>query len=367
MSLVVAVAGETMPRPGIGSFCSILFFPNQNTPDVGPSVMLSPTSPSSLPRPLLSRTPSARGRGGQWPVAAAGVAGRWASSRLAAAAAAAAAAACPSQAAMCNCASPCGRRSRGSWGLLRRTGDDARSPWPWRMQMRGTRCLAGEGEACSLAALEPVLEEIRPSSDFCKASPFQNLSDQMRFSSLAQHVPVHKETEHHLPDQKMFCLPQCQEKCLDLSVQKAFQKKFVVGKFRCHKVVGVWQVNKVSKGELVPSKELTLTKPLFIDFKDFFQFSFLCVDIIIVVILHRKGQVAKQCPARRIKRMLLMTEPLFNGSPLQNILSQQERIPTLHASTLDTSGRIMDFSWYNFTTGAPAPVLSPAMTARAQW
>uniref|UniRef100_A0A0E0QM51 Uncharacterized protein n=1 Tax=Oryza rufipogon TaxID=4529 RepID=A0A0E0QM51_ORYRU len=105
MSLVVAVAGETMPRPGIG------------------------------------RTPSARGRGGQWPVAAAGVAGRWASSRLAAAAAAAAA--CPSQAAMCNCASPCGRRSRGSWGLLRRTGDDARSPWPWRMQMRGTRCLAG--------------------------------------------------------------------------------------------------------------------------------------------------------------------------------------------------------------------------------
>uniref|UniRef100_A0A0E0QM50 Uncharacterized protein n=1 Tax=Oryza rufipogon TaxID=4529 RepID=A0A0E0QM50_ORYRU len=158
---------------------------------------------------------------------------------------------------------------------------------------------------------------------------FQNLSDQMRFSSLAQHVPVHKETEHHLPDQKMFCLPQCQEKCLDLSVQKAFQKKFVVGKFRCHKVVGVWQVNKVSKGELVPSKELTLTKPLFIDFKDFFQFSFLCVDIIIVVILHRKGQVAKQCPARRIKRMLLMTEPLFNGSPLQNILSQQERIPTL--------------------------------------
>uniref|UniRef100_A0A0E0AYM2 Uncharacterized protein n=1 Tax=Oryza glumipatula TaxID=40148 RepID=A0A0E0AYM2_9ORYZ len=37
-----------------------------------------------------------------------------------------------------------------------------------------------------------------------------------------------------------------------------------------------------------------------------------------------------------------------------------------HASTLDTSGRIMDFSWYNFTTGAPAPVLSPAMTARAQ-
>uniref|UniRef100_A0A0E0LXR0 Uncharacterized protein n=1 Tax=Oryza punctata TaxID=4537 RepID=A0A0E0LXR0_ORYPU len=27
--------------------------------------------------------------------------------------------------------------------------------------------------------------------------------------------------------------------------------------------------------------------------------------------------------------MLLMTEPLFNGSPLQNILSQQERIPTL--------------------------------------
>uniref|UniRef100_A0A0E0IFJ0 Uncharacterized protein n=1 Tax=Oryza nivara TaxID=4536 RepID=A0A0E0IFJ0_ORYNI len=234
MSLVVAVAGETMPRPGIGSFCSILFFPNQNTPDVGPSVMLSPTSPSSLPRPLLSRTPSARGRGGQWPVAAAGVAGRWASSRLAAAAAAAAAAACPSQAAMCNCASPCGRRSRGSWGLLRRTGDDARSPWPWRMQMRGTRCLAGEGEACSLAALEPVLEEIRPSSDFCKASPFQNLSDQMRFSSLAQHVPVHKETEHHLPDQKMFCLPQCQEKCLDLSVQKAFQKKFVACKHSGH-------------------------------------------------------------------------------------------------------------------------------------
>uniref|UniRef100_A0A0E0IFJ1 Uncharacterized protein n=1 Tax=Oryza nivara TaxID=4536 RepID=A0A0E0IFJ1_ORYNI len=206
MSLVVAVAGETMPRPGIGSFCSILFFPNQNTPDVGPSVMLSPTSPSSLPRPLLSRTPSARGRGGQWPVAAAGVAGRWASSRLAAAAAAAAAAACPSQAAMCNCASPCGRRSRGSWGLLRRTGDDARSPWPWRMQMRGTRCLAG----------------------------FQNLSDQMRFSSLAQHVPVHKETEHHLPDQKMFCLPQCQEKCLDLSVQKAFQKKFVACKHSGH-------------------------------------------------------------------------------------------------------------------------------------
>jgi len=35
------------------------------------------------------------------------------------------------------------------------------------------------------------------------------------------------------------------------------------------------------------------------------------------------------------------------------------------ASTLDTSGRIMDFSWYTFTTGAPAPVPSPAMVARA--
>jgi hypothetical protein len=34
------------------------------------------------------------------------------------------------------------------------------------------------------------------------------------------------------------------------------------------------------------------------------------------------------------------------------------------ASTLDTSGRIMDFSWYTFTTGAPAPVPSPAMAAR---
>uniref|UniRef100_A0A0D9XAL7 Uncharacterized protein n=1 Tax=Leersia perrieri TaxID=77586 RepID=A0A0D9XAL7_9ORYZ len=37
-----------------------------------------------------------------------------------------------------------------------------------------------------------------------------------------------------------------------------------------------------------------------------------------------------------------------------------------HASTLDTSGNIIDFSWYSFTTGAPAPVLSPAMIARAR-
>uniref|UniRef100_A0A0D9XAL8 Uncharacterized protein n=1 Tax=Leersia perrieri TaxID=77586 RepID=A0A0D9XAL8_9ORYZ len=38
----------------------------------------------------------------------------------------------------------------------------------------------------------------------------------------------------------------------------------------------------------------------------------------------------------------------------------------MHASTLDTSGNIIDFSWYSFTTGAPAPVLSPAMIARAR-
>uniref|UniRef100_A0A0E0ENR9 Uncharacterized protein n=1 Tax=Oryza meridionalis TaxID=40149 RepID=A0A0E0ENR9_9ORYZ len=175
--------------------------------------------------------------------------------------------------------------------------------------------LGQEDEACSLAALEPGPATCGPAS--LGTPRLGSPSD-----ATVLYVPVHKETEHHFPDQKMFCLPQWQEKFLDLSVQKAFHKK-------CHKVVGVWQVNKVSKGELVPSKELTLAKPLFIDFKDFFQFSFLSVDIIIVVILHRKGQVAKQCPARRIKRMLLMTEPLFNGSPLQNILSQQERIPTL--------------------------------------
>ena len=37
-----------------------------------------------------------------------------------------------------------------------------------------------------------------------------------------------------------------------------------------------------------------------------------------------------------------------------------------HVSTLDTSGKIMDFSWYTFTTGGPAPVLRLAMAARAQ-
>jgi hypothetical protein len=65
-------------------------------------------------------------------------------------------------------------------------------------------------------------------------------------------------------------------------------------------------VNKVSKSELVPSKELAFAKPLLVDFQDFFQLSFLSVDITHVFIKQRKGQVAEQCPAWRIKGMLLM-------------------------------------------------------------
>uniref|UniRef100_A0A0E0QM48 Uncharacterized protein n=1 Tax=Oryza rufipogon TaxID=4529 RepID=A0A0E0QM48_ORYRU len=138
---------------------------------------------------------------------------------------------------------------------------------------------------------------------------FQNLSDQMRFSSLAQHVPVHKETEHHLPDQKMFCLPQCQEKCLDLSVQKAFQKKFV----------------ERPGGKTMPGSEDQTHAP-------------------------HDGAIVQWKPSPE--------HPFPAGKDTHAVHR--------HASTLDTSGMIMDFSWYNFTTGAPAPVLSPAMTARAQ-
>jgi len=95
-------------------------------------------------------------------------------------------------------------------------------------------------------------------------------------------------------------------------------------------MVGARQMNKVGQGELIPSKVIALTKPLLVDFQNFLQLPLLSVDVFVVVvilIMKWEGNMAEQCSARRVEGMLLVPEPLFNGGPLKDILSQEERIP----------------------------------------
>lgn len=82
--------------------------------------------------------------------------------------------------------------------------------------------------------------------------------------------------------------------------------------FRCCDVVGVWKVNKVSKGELVSSKESAIAEPLLIDFQNFFKLSCMQVDIIAIFFIQGKGQMAVQGTARGVESMLLIVKPLFN-------------------------------------------------------
>lgn len=84
-------------------------------------------------------------------------------------------------------------------------------------------------------------------------------------------------------------------------------------------MVGARKMNKIGEGELVPSKVIALTKPLLVDFQNFLQLPFLSVDVFIVVvflIMKWEGDMAEQCSTRRVEGMLLVPEPLFNGSPL---------------------------------------------------